>query len=363
MRRTLRDKTTVSGAICALLALCLLAGLPAGAAGSLVPRGKNVFFGVSDTGDPADFGQFSDALNKHPALIQSFRTWGAEFPDTIQRWQTARARPVLHISTADNQDGHELLSPRAIATGAGDSYLIRLNKLFSTKKMPAYIRPLGEPNRCLNVYAAYDCAGKARSGSHSTRWYKRAFRRIYVIVHGGGKRRQINHRLRRAGVPPLHSHLGGLPKAPVEVIWSTLPAGSPTVPRNRPAHFYPGSRWVDWAGTDIYSDNQDWKALKGLYNRFSGKPFAIAEWGVSTGDDSGFVRKLMTWVNRHRRAKMLVYYQDFGSTSSYRIQNWPASLGVLRRMIHNGRYPSYAPHPPKLPPPPPPPSGGVAPKR
>jgi hypothetical protein len=355
-----RDKRGLTGVLCALAALCLLAAAPAGAGASLVPRGHNVFFGISDTGDPADFGQFSEALNKHPSLIESFRTWGSEFPDTIQRWQTARARPILHVTTADNQDGHELISPRGIATGGGDDYLIRLNKLFATKKMRAYIRPLGEPNRCLNAYAAYDCAGKPRDAAHSALWYKRAFRRIYVIVHGGGKRRQIDARLRRAGVPPLRSRLGGLPKAPVEVIWSPLPAGSPTKPHNRPRHFYPGSRWVDWAGTDFYSDNQDWKALNGLYEKFSGKPFAITEWGVSNGDDSAYVRKLMTWVKRHRRAKMLVYYQDFGSTSSYRIQNWPASLGVLRNLIHSGRFPSYAPFPPKAPPPPP---GGVAPRK
>ena len=53
--------------------------------------------------------------------------------------------------------------------------------------MRAYVRPLGEPNRCLNVYAAYDCGGNARDAAHSPRWYKLAFRRIYVIVHGGGK--------------------------------------------------------------------------------------------------------------------------------------------------------------------------------
>ncbi|MET0306332.1 MAG: hypothetical protein ABW196_08910 [Solirubrobacterales bacterium] len=348
-------KSLLGGAICAVLA-CLVFAAPAGAL-TLVPRGDNVFFGVSDTGDSADFGQFSDALDKHPALIQSFRTWGSDFPESIERWQAASARPVLHISTADNSDGHELISPRGIASGAGDEYLIRLNKLFWAKKMRAYIRPLGEPNRCLNVWAAYDCAGKPRDAAHSTLAYKRAFRRIYVIVHGGGKRSEIDARLRQAGLPPLQSGVGGLPKAPIEVIWSPLPAGSPTVPHNRPRHYYPGSRWVDWAGTDIYSDNQDWKALDGLYKRFSGKPFAITEWGVSTGDDSTYVRKLMTWVERHRRAKMLIYYQDFGSASSYRIQNWPASLGVLRNMIHNGRFPSYAPFPPKAPPPPP---GGIA---
>jgi hypothetical protein len=346
------------GALCAAIVLCLLTVAPA-ASGSLVPRGKNVFFGVSDTGDSADFGQFSSALQKHPALIESFRTWGADFPDSIERWQAARARPILHITTADNGDGHEILSPAGIAGGAGDDYLIRLNKLFWAKGMRAYIRPLGEPNRCLNVYAAYDCAGHRRDPSHSPSAYKRAFRRIYIVVHGGGKRSVIDTRLHEAGLPPLQSDLPGLPKAPVEVIWSPLPAGSPTVPQNRPRHFYPGDRWVDWAGTDFYSDNQDWKALNGLYRRFSSKPFAITEWGVSSSDDPDYVRKLMDWIDRRRRCKMLVYYQDFGSTSPYRLQNWPASLGVLRNEIHNGRFPSYAPGPPKAPPPPP---GGVAPK-
>ena len=108
-------------------------------------------------------------LSKHPALIETFRTWGTDFPESIERWQAARARPVLHVTTADNQDGHELISPRGIATGGGDGYLIRLNRLFWAKKMRAYIRPLGEPNRCLNVYASYDCVGKLRDAAHTGR--------------------------------------------------------------------------------------------------------------------------------------------------------------------------------------------------
>jgi hypothetical protein len=68
--------------------------------------------------------------------------------------------------------------------------------------------------------------------------------------------------------------------------------------------------------------------------------------------------RLMTWVRRHKRCKMLVYYQDFGSTSAYRIQNYPASLGVLSRKLHSPIFPSLAPNPPLAPPPPP---GGVAP--
>jgi len=344
-------------AACLVALLATLAAAAPARAGLLEPPNRKVYFGVSDTGDPADFGHFSDAVHKHPAVIESFRTWGSDFPDSIRRWQIARARPMLHISTADNNDGHEILTPAAIARGAGDGYLIRLNRLFANKHMRAYVRPLGEPNRCLNVYAAYDCEGHARGGGHGARAYKRAFRRIYVVLHGGGKRRQIDRRLAEAGLPPLRSRLGGLPAAPVALVWSPLPAGSPKLPGNRPRHFYPGSRWVDWVGTDFYAAYPEWKALTGLYRRFSGKPFAIAEWGVESGDDPGFVRKLFTWVGGHRRCRMLVYYQDFGAGSSYRIQNWSASLRVLTSRLHSGLFPAYARGAPRLPPPPP---GGVA---
>ena len=171
--------------------------------------------------------------------------------------------------------------------------------------MRAYIRPLGEPNRCINVYASYDCSGAPRDEAHRPRWYKRAFRRIYILVHGGGKRAKIDAELKEAGLRPLNSDVAGLPKAPVAVLWSTLPAGSPTVPHNRPKYFYPGDDYVDWVGTDFYSDNQDWKALNGMYKRYDSKPFALPEWGVSSGDDPGYVEHLMAWVKRHERCKML----------------------------------------------------------
>ena len=337
---------------------CLLFAASAGA-GSLQPQGRKIFFGTSDTGNSADFGSFSVALHKHPAVIESFRSWGSDFPQSIKRWQAARARPILHITTADGGDGHEIITPQQIAEGLGDQYLLRLNKLFWAKKMKAYVRPLGEPNRCINVYASYDCAGNPRDGSHRPVWYRRAFRRIYILLHGGGKRDKIDARLAEAGLPPLSPEVQGLPRAPVAVLWSTLPAGSPTVPGNRPRHFYPGDKYVDWVGTDFYSDNQDWKSLTGLYNRFSSKPFAIPEFGVSTGDDPRYMQHLLTWVKRHDRCKMLVYYQDFGSSSPYRIQNYPASLSVLDRMIHSKRFPAFAPGHPTPPPKPPPPVGGV----
>ena len=261
-----------------------------------MPKGKQVYFGVSDTGDPASFGEFSTAVSKHPAVIESFRPWGSDVRDSIQRWEIARARPMVHITTADPQTGAEMLSLAAIARGAGDSYLIRLNHLFAEKKMRAYVRPLGEPNRCLNVYAAYECAGNPREAADSARNYRRAFRRIYVIVHGGGKAKLINKRLAEAGLPPLNAHVGGLPKAPVAIVWSPLPSGSPTTKKNLPQNYFPGNEWVDWTGTDFYASYPEWGALTRLYERYPEKPFAITEWGVEAGDDPNFVSHLFAWV-------------------------------------------------------------------
>jgi hypothetical protein len=44
---------------------------------------------------------------------------------------------------------------------------------------------------------------------------------------------------------------------------------------------------------------------------------------------------------------MLVYYQDFGTSNAFRIQNYPRSLDVLERRLDSPRYPAFAPHYPK----------------
>src|ERR1044072_8892649 len=74
----------VRAAACAFAAVAMLA-LALGAAASaapvnlLEPPGKRAWSGAPDTGDMADFGQFADVVDKHPALIQSFRNWGSDF--------------------------------------------------------------------------------------------------------------------------------------------------------------------------------------------------------------------------------------------------------------------------------------------
>lgn len=335
-----------------LAALCLAAAAPADWKPYKPPPGQN-FFGATDTGKERGFRSFARAVDKHPPIIQTFHPYGNSLHQAMPRWRALRARPLLHISTLD-EDGTEIVAPRGIAKGKSDEYLLRLNRAFARSEIIGYIRPLGEPNRCLNIYAAYDCSGASRGERYAPHWYRQAFRRMAILLHGGGKRSKINQTLKSLDMPGIRRSGGKepkrLPKAPIAIIWSPLPTGSPMTAKNRPGNFFPGARWVDWIGTDFYSKYPYWSHLKRFYAKYAkkfDKPFALTEWGVQGGDAPGFVRRLFAFVNRHERARMLVYYQDFGLDNEFRIQNYPYSKRVHKMAVKSDRWPGLVPVPPE----------------
>lgn len=343
---------------CLLVFPCLTLGpfAPGADAAVLKPPAKRVFFGVTDTGDADGFRSFARRAGKHPPVIQTFHPWGNSLHQSMPRWKSVRARPMLHITTRAD-DGTELITPSQIARGWGDDYLLRLNRSLHRQNVRAYIRPMGEPNRCLNPYAGVDCSGKIRGGSYAFKWYRAAFRRIAIVIRGGAKRGRINAQLRRIGLPKIRrlqkSKLPRrLPRAPVALIWSPLPAGSPTVRQNRPGYYWPGKRWVDWVGTDFYNRYNNWKHLARFYVNWSlrkRKPMALTEFGLWGKDSPRFIKRIFRFVKTRKRMRMLVYYQDFGSSNPFRLQNFPRSTRVMRRHLASPRYPKFAPGYPRHP--------------
>jgi hypothetical protein len=334
-----------------LVAAVLLAALlsPARAAAlSLVPPKPDVFLGVSDRGTTAEFNEFAELTGKHPALLQTFHPWGNSLNEAYERWRETATRPVLHISTADDQTLAELITPAQIALGYGDDYLLQLNQFFAEHGLPAYIRPLGEPNRCLNAWSAVDCDGSQKGGEHTTGWYKQAFRRIAAIVRGGQSLEGVNATLAEIGLPPVTRTKGPppteLPAAPVSIVWSPLPGGSPRVKGNFPGNYWPGRRWVDWVGTDFYSQYPVWKDLNRFYagKQWKGKPVAMTEWAVSGTDDPRWVKQTITWTVRHPRVRMLVYYQGFGPGNPYDLRPYPRTTNTLRLKIRRPNFLSTA---------------------
>ena len=340
-------------AVLILLVIALLAGLLTGARADakqyLPPPGK-VFFGVTDTGVASQFRDFARSVGKHPPVIQTFHPWGNSLHQAFPRWKSIRARPMLHITTRAD-DGTELITPRQIAMGRGDDYLLRLNTSLARKGTPIYIRPLGEPNRCLNAYAGVDCSGNVRGGSYAFKWYKSAFRRIAIIIRGGAKRGTINADLKRIGLPKVQKirKAKKLPRrlrtAPVAMIWSPLPAGSPTISANAPRHYWPGKKWVDWVATDFYNRYNNWTHLKKFYTKWAlgkNRPMALTEWGLWGSDGPGFVKKIFRFIRTRENMRMLVYYQDFGTSNEFRIQNFPRARKIMKRNLGKDVFPRFA---------------------
>src|SRR4051794_33833831 len=362
--RALRRLRRAGGFVALVASLAALL-VPAGAAAvSLVPPKGNVFLGVSDRGTTTEFNEFAELTGKHPALLQTFHPWGNSLNAAYERWRETSTRPILAISTADDQNLSELITPEQIALGAGDDYLLQLNDFFAKRGLPAYIRPLGEPNRCLNAWSAVNCDGSQKGGEHPTGWYKQAFRRIVAIVRGGQTLEGINATLAEIGLPPLNRIKGPnptvLPVAPVSIVWSPLPGGSPRVKGNFPGNFWPGARWVDWAGTDFYSEFPVWKDLNRFYTgkQWKRKPLAITEWAVSGKDEPRFVKQLVAWTIKHPRVRMFVYYAGFGpGANTYDLRLYPRTTNTLRLKLRRETFLQYAEYNagllPPLPPPPP----------
>jgi len=340
--RTIRHAATLAVALTALFA-------GQAQALTLVPPKPDVLFGVSDQGTTQSFSEFEGLMAKHPALLETFHPWGNSLNSAFERWRETATRPVLAISTQDDQTLAELITPEQIALGAGDDYLLQLNDFFAKRELPAYIRPLGEPNRCLNAWSAVNCDGTQKGGEHSTLWYKEAFRRIVAIVRGGQTLEGIDATLAELGLPPLNRTKGpnptALPVAPVSILWTPLPAGSPRVKGNFPGNYWPGARWVDWVGTDFYSKYPVWKDLQRFYagKWWRRKPFSITEWAVSEEDEPRFVKQLIAWTAKRPRVRMLLYYMGFGpGPNPYDIRLYPRTINTLRLKARRPNFLEYA---------------------
>jgi hypothetical protein len=332
----------------AATALALLFAAPAGAL-SLVPPKPDVMLGVSDQGSTEDYEHFTELTGKHSALLETYFSWGNSFNKAFERWRETQTRPIVHISTQNAQTLEEIITPEQIARGDGDEYLLQINQFFASHNLPAYIRPLGEPNRCLNPWSGVECDGTLKGGEYSALWYKEAFRRISAIVRGGLTSEQLNVTLvDELGLPPLNRVKGppptSLPLAPVSIIWSPLPAGSPRVKGNFPGNYWPGGRWVDWVGTDFYSKYPVWEDLNHFYEgaQWKNKPVAITEWAVQEKDEPNFVKQLISWIVRHKRVQMLDYYQGFGPGNTYELALYPQSLNQYRQKIRRANFLDYA---------------------
>jgi hypothetical protein len=327
------------------------------------PHGK-IFHGVSDTGRARDFRVFNHRVGAHTALLQSFGKWGGEhLVGGLHRWRITHTRGVLSLSTAPGGEP-ELIAPRGIARGRGDGYILRLGRTIARSGQVVYIRLFPEMNGSWNPYCAFNSDGSSRGASHATRAFRNAWRRIVLIARGGDRTR-INRRLVKLGMPriyragsnhdPVYAQRNVprvLPRPRIAFMWVPQTIGSPAIRGNAPGRYWPGGRYVDWIGADIYSKFATpgvWDAFRDFYRHWRQPrkhhwPFVVGEYSPWDNDYRGaFTRRLLDWGLHHRRVRALIYYRGVFPNNEFDINHWPRARSVLRHKLNNRRFDEYAP--------------------
>jgi hypothetical protein len=345
----------------ALLLAASATALPKGK--TYAPKNGNAYHGVSDTGNVGDFYEFADQVGAHPATLQEFFHWRVPLTTgALYRWGATDTRGVLSLSTAPGS-GEEMITPQQIAQGRDDRYMLRMAGNIAETGQTVYIRLMAEMNGHWNPYSAFNADGSARRNGHSTFWFKRAWRRFTLILRGGS-RDQINRRLVRMNLPRLLRakskndpvYEGGpegiplpvapqLPRPRVSMMWVPQSFGSPNIAGNQPGDYWPGGKYVDWVGIDIYSKFAGaFDEGKAFFNRYRGKPFVIGEYGPWDNDhDGSFTGSLLRWAEAHNRVKMLLYYRSVTTDNPYNLQFYPGAKRALRNHMNKARWREFAP--------------------
>jgi hypothetical protein len=276
--------------------------------------------------------RFRDQTGQQTQINMVFLPWGTGV-GAPQRLDNSFAihGPIPMIAFGTTAQGIEKITPRGLARGRGDKFLIALSRAADRWDKEVYFRPLAEMNGHWNRYCAFNADGSSRGEAYTTKNYRLAFRRIYLVLHGGPVS-QINARLAQSDLPPLNSDTDLPANALVRVVWNPQGYGSPNIPRNSANSYYPGDRYVDVVANDLYDINFNaaWEANIALFKSHPDKPYGIGEWGLWGIDDPAFIRRMASFVRNHGRVEFTVFYEAERG-SMFDLGNKPRSRAAYRR--------------------------------
>src|SRR4051794_24168976 len=303
------------------LLLSIAAALCLGTIASAAPRAR------LDVGVYAsDIARFDRLTGQHSDSAATFlgwdqgRTWGSRYSTFLD---TLGDRPHIALKTKGRGGA---ISTKAIALGLGDAHLTGLSEAIAESGKPVILRPLGEMNNDANVYCA--CHG---SSANSTAWYRRAFERIYILMHGGSAA-AMTAKLTALGMPGVSVDIPPNSYPHMTVVWNPLAVGVPDVRGNSFRDYYPGGRYLDAYGNDYYDfGTYAFDRTTELYGAYPDKPFVIPEWGMAI-DDPNYIRAFADFVRGHPRVRFISFFN--GATGGqFDLGRKPKSLAAYKRYI------------------------------
>jgi hypothetical protein len=322
-----------------LAALALLVPASVASADPFLPPAGHSYAGVTGGYEAASFERQTAS---HPSVFQFFGGWNQTTNYMFSGAQTARSRLMIHLSTVRGTT--EQVTPKGIATGRGDDYLLKLGQRIADYGGVTYIRLMAEMDGHWNAYCAFTASGRSKGPDYSTAMFRQAWRRTVVILRGGPLA-TVNAKLRNLHMPPVDTGGRDLPKPQVAFMWVPQVAGAPDTAANSPRAYWPGSAYVDWVGTDFYSKFPNWSGLERFYGdrTWSNKPFVFGEWALWGSDDPSFVHRLFAWSRSHSRVRMLMYNQGKLANGPFRLVHYPRSRAALTAELRAPRFAQFAP--------------------
>jgi len=120
----------------------------------------------------------------------------------------------------------------------------------------------------------------------------------------------------------------------VKVVWNPQGYGAPDIPGNSAQAYYPGDRYADVVGDDLYDigGKAEFAAADKLYKAHPSKPFSFPEWGLWGVDDPKFVQQMATFVKSHPRTRLIAYF-NAKPGSIFDLASKPRSLVAYKRYI------------------------------
>ena len=300
-------------------------------------------------GIKGDLPRFEVLTGQDSTVHQAFLGWGQGYSygtPFVGLFATLTPIPMIHLGTAKGESKKEAITPAQIAAGQGDSYLVALNQAIAQWNKAIYVRPMAEMNNYINLWSGFKANGSLKPG-HAPADYRKAFARIYLILHGGSQA-TIDARLKALGMPGISHDLPVNPFPRLRIVWSPIAKGLPNIRANQPENYYPGSSYVDVDGGDIFderlTDTAPWTGLESLYTASigHGKPFAIPEWGLYV-DDPTFVTHMCTFLRTHPRTEEVGFFESKAG-SALDLEPKPLSKKTYRDCItpQGASLPSWA---------------------
>lgn len=249
--------------------------------------------------------RFTALSGQKSAVHLAFLGWGQGLSygsPFVSLFQTLGPIPMIHLDTTAGATEREAITPAQVAAGKGDAYLFALNQAISQWGAGIYVRPMAEMNNSANAWSGFTSSGRPKPG-HSPADYRKAFVRIYLLLHGGSAT-TVSAKLQALGMPGVTHDLASNPFPRLRVVWNPLAGGSPRIAANAPQSYYPGAAYVDVEGVDVYDEagGAPWAAAEDLYRAAVAhhKPFAIPEFGLIGVDDPAFVEHACRFLKSHQ---------------------------------------------------------------